>query len=100
MILFNKNLIGACVFLALTNVIMASDPMTKGTVEGHVKIFPVSTVNLADDANLPNAATEQPYSEYPLIIRSRDGEKEVARITPDAEGNYRLTLPAGDYILD
>ncbi len=35
-----------------------------------------------------------------MIIRSRDGGKEVARLTADAGGNYRLVLPPGEYILD
>jgi hypothetical protein len=72
----------------------------QGWVEGHVKIFPLSDVNLADDATEPNAAAEQPYSEYPLIVRSRNGEKEIARVIADKDGNYRVALPPGDYVLD
>ena len=78
------------VFLALANSMVTSDPARQGSVEAHVKIFPLSEVNLADDANAAKAETAQPYSEYPLIIRSRGGEKEIARVT----------LPPGDYVLD
>ena len=28
------------------------------------------------------------------------GEKEIARVTADGDGNYRAALPPGDYILD
>jgi len=93
---FLKYLITACTFLGLAGaaLIMAAPP---GFIEGHVKIFPLSEVNLPDDANAEGA---QPYSEYPLIIRTRDGQKEIARVTADGNGNYRAALPPGDYILD
>jgi hypothetical protein len=35
-----------------------------------------------------------------LLILSKDGRKEVARIAADENGDYRITLPPGDYILD
>jgi hypothetical protein len=31
---------------------------------------------------------------------SKAGQKEVARMTPDREGNYRVSLPPGEYVLD
>ena len=63
-----------------------------------MKIFPLSDVNLADDATAAKA--EPPYSEYPLIIRSREGKKEITQVTVNRDGNYRVELPPGDYILD
>jgi len=63
-----------------------------GILEGHLKILSLKEVELQDDAKAITEAPEQPYSEYPLIIRSRDGGKEVARLTADAGGNYRLVL--------
>jgi len=71
-----------------------------GSVEGHLKILSSKEVQLQDDAKATPEAPEQPYSEYPLIIRSRDGGKEVAHVTADAGGNYHLALPPGEYILD
>jgi hypothetical protein len=44
--------------------------------------------------------TAERYAEYPLIILSQDGQKEIARVTADGNGNYRAALPAGNYILD
>ena len=44
--------------------------------------------------------TPQTYAEYPLIVLSQDGKKEIARVTADENGNYRAALPPGDYILD
>jgi hypothetical protein len=31
---------------------------------------------------------------------SQDGKKEVARVAADGNGNYRVALPPGDYVLD
>src|SRR5207247_10959378 len=44
--------------------------------------------------------TAENYAEYPLIILSHDGKKEIARVTADGNGNYRTALPPGDYVLD
>ena len=98
--MFVKNVMTGCVLLMLIGSAAWSDPVPPGFVEGHVKIFPLSDVNLADDANPANAPTEQPYSEYSLIIRSRDGKKEITQVTVNRNGNYRIELPPGDYILD
>jgi hypothetical protein len=94
-----KNLIGVCVFLILAVSAASDNALPSGVVEGHVKIISLKEVELAD-ADVSTKATSVNYSEYPLIIRSRDGVKEISRVTADAEGNYRLALPPGDYILD
>ena len=98
--MFVRDVIRLSVLLMLISGTMWSGPEPPGFVEGHVKIFPLSDVNLADDANPANAPTEQPYSEYSLIIRSRDGKKEITQVTVNRNGNYRIELPPGDYILD
>ena len=96
--MFYRNLIHGCAFLALATNLCAGNPAPQGVVEGHMKIFPLSDVNLADDATAAKA--EPPYSEYPLIIRSREGKKELTQVTVNRDGNYRVELPPGDYILD
>ena len=78
----------------------ASSAAPTGILEGHLKILSRKEVQLQDDAKAMTEAPEQPYSEYPLIIRSHEGGKEVAHVTADAKGNYRLALPPGEYILD
>jgi hypothetical protein len=55
-------------------------------------------VELADGNAL--AVTAETYTEYPLIIFSQDGKKEIAWVTADENGNYRVELPPGDYVLD
>jgi hypothetical protein len=63
-----------------------------------LKIVSLKEVELAGAG--PSKSTAANYADYPLIIRSRDGDKEIARVTADRDGNYRVELPPGDYILD
>lgn len=53
----------------------------------------------ADEMPRSEVAPES-YAAYPLVILTKQARKEVARVTADADGNYRATLPPGDYILD
>jgi hypothetical protein len=100
---FLKHLIvAACVALILFGGTASINAAPPGSVEGHLKIFSVKEVELAGE----NSPTVTPktyagnYAEYPLIILSQDGKKEITRVTANAEGNYRVSLPPGDYILD
>lgn len=89
--------IAACAFVILVaTASMKAAP--QGFLEGHLKVVSPRPVEL-DDASAATA-TEQNYPDYPLVILSKAGQKEVARVTPDQEGNYRVSLPPGDYILD
>jgi len=69
-----------------------------GFVKGHVKIFSRKEVELADET--PSKGTAENYSEYPLIVLSQDEKGEIARVTADEHGHYRVALPPGDYVLD
>jgi carboxypeptidase family protein len=81
--------------LAGTTSINAAAP---GFVEGHLKIISPREVELANGT--PASITAESYAEYPLIILSKDGKNEVARVTADKNGDYRAALPPGDYVLD
>jgi len=74
--LFLKNLIGGCIFLVLAGSATSSDALPSGVMEA------------------------ENYADYPLLILSVEGQKEIARITADTNGNYRAVLPPGDYVLD
>ena len=67
----------------------------QGFMEGHLKIVVIRAV---EPDNMPQSAPET-YAEYPLIILSQDGKREIARLTADKSGNYRLALAPGAYIL-
>ena len=70
----------------------------KGFLEGHLKIISSREVELADGT--PSKMTAENYIDYPLVILSRDKKAEVAHVTSDKHGNYRIALPPGDYVLD
>ena len=93
----SKQLISAgAVFVVVFNAL--SDTVPEGFLEGHLKIVSSREVELADGT--PSSVTAENYSDYPLVVLSRDRKKEVANVTVDKNGNYRVTLPAGDYVLD
>jgi hypothetical protein len=69
-----------------------------GFVEGHLKIISPREVDLADQT--PSGMTASNYADYPLVILSRAQKKEIMRVTADENGDYRVTLPPGDYVLD
>jgi hypothetical protein len=94
---FLKNLIAACIFLLLVGS-ASIDATPQGFLEGQLKILSRRPVELADENTA--TLTAQNYADYPLIILSRDEKKEIARITADRKGNYRVALPPGAYILD
>ena len=95
--MFLKNLIVGCIFLVLAGSAAWSDALPSGIMEGHLKILSPKAFDLGDE----NAATvtAENYADYPLLVLSRDGQKEIAQITADTNGNYRAVLPPGDYVL-
>ncbi len=96
--MFLKNLIVGCIFLVLAGSATSSDALPSGIMEGHLKILSPKAFDVGDE----NAATvtAENYAEYPLIILSQEGKKEIARVTADENGNYRVALSPGDYVLD
>jgi hypothetical protein len=92
-----KYLIAVCTFLILaaTASMNAAPP---GFMEGHLKILSLKEVELVDAA--PSKMTAENYYGYPLVILSQDGKNQIKRVTADEQGNYRVALPLGNYILD
>ena len=92
-----KHLILGCLFLVPIGC-LASGNTAPGFLEGRLRILAFKDVELAG-ANPPKFSGGN-YAEYPLIILSGDGKKEIARVRANENGSYRLALPPGDYILD
>src|SRR5260370_5243190 len=92
-----KSLVTACIFLMLAGT-ASIQAAPQGFMEGHLKIVSPRAVEPSDNMPRPAVAPET-YAEYPLIVLSRGGEKEIARMTADENGNYRVALPPGAYIL-
>jgi len=82
--------------LACTAPVNTAPPA--GMLEGHLKIASSKEADLAD-GNAPSVGPEAD-AEYPLVVLSADGKKEVTTVTIDNKGNYRTSLPPGDYVLD
>jgi hypothetical protein len=94
---FPKYLIPTFVFGLLAGSVSIS-AAPQGFVEGHLKIVSPKEVELADETPSKMAAVN--YADYPLVILSHDGKKEIARVAADENGKYRVALRPGDYILD
>ena len=92
-----KSLALACLFLVPIGC-FAWDNTAVGFLEGRLRILASKDIELADGT--PSKFSDGNYAEYPLIVLSSDGKNEIARITADENGKYRVTLPPGDYILD
>jgi hypothetical protein len=91
----NLNRVCICLLLASAALMDAASP---GFLEGHLKIISPKEVELADET--PSKMTAENYPDYPLVILSRDKQTEVAHVRADKNGNYRIALPPGDYVLD
>ena len=94
---FLKRLLSRCIFFLFAGSALIN-AAPQGLVEGHLKIISQKEVELADQT--PSEPTAVNYSDYPLIILSSDRKQEVARVTADVNGSYRVALPPGDYVLD
>jgi hypothetical protein len=95
---FINYLTAGCVFVFCIAVTALSAAPAPGSVEGHVKIISPKEVELMDLT--PSETAANSYSDYPLIILSKDAKMKATLITPDHSGNFRVALPAGEYILD
>jgi len=82
----------ACIFLMLASS-ASIKAAPQGFMEGHLKVVVIRAV---EPDNMPQPEN---YAEYPLIILSQDGKREIARLAADNSGNYRVALPPGAYIL-
>jgi len=94
---FLKHLLSGCVFFLFAGSTLIN-AAPQGFVEGHLKIISPKEVELADQT--PSKITAENYAAYPLIILSRDQKNEIARVTADENGNFRVALRPGDYVVD
>lgn len=87
--------------LGATSAIANDKP--SGTLEGQLKIVSSKEVELAPTENSSSMSSKidvQNYGEYPLVVLDKNNRKEVTAVTADMNGNYRVALPPGDYVLD
>jgi hypothetical protein len=92
----HNSVAAAGIFLMLAgNASIKAAP--QGFMEGHLKIVVIKAVE-PDNTPQPTVMPET-YAEYPLVILTRDRKREIARLTADKSGNYRIPLPPGAYLL-
>ena len=96
-----KNLISILFICAtLTSILAActSASLETGILEGHVTIGPLTPI-VQQGAPEPTLALEV-YATRQIIIFSKDGTTELDRVQIGADGNYRLELAPGSYVVD
>jgi len=96
--LLRKYFVAGCIFLMAISGARSSDAAESGFLEGHLKIASLTGVQL--DGARPAKGTTADYAAYPLLVLSKDGKKTIRQVTADKDGNYRVPLPPGDYVLD
>lgn len=69
-----------------------------GRLEGHVSIGPLRPVQRLDQP--PPSVPPEAYASRPIVILASDGTTEVKRVKIDPDGTYRVSLPAGSYVVD
>ena len=96
--MLRRHLIAGSLVLMAIGCARSSNAAEPGVLQGHLKIAALKGVEL-DDAS-PSKGTVADYASYPLLILSKDGKKSIQEVTADKDGNYRVSLPSGDYVLD
>jgi hypothetical protein len=91
-------LVASAFFLMVIGGARPSDAAEPGVLEGHLTITSLKQVE-RDDAS-PSKVAAVDYAAYPLLILSKDGKTTIREIAADKDGNYRVSLPSGDYVLD
>ena len=69
-----------------------------GVLEGHVSIGPLVPV-VQEGVPEPTPAPEV-YASRQIVIYASNGQTEVTRMQIDGQGNYRVELPVGTYVVD
>lgn len=69
-----------------------------GTLEGHISLGPMLPA-MRKGMVEPTPAPEV-YAARQVVIYVQDGKTEIARAQIDAQGKYRVSLPAGTYVID
>ncbi len=83
----------ACPTGTATSTVVTS----KATLQGNVTIGPVCSVEVN---NKPCEPTPEMYAAAKVFVYKEDKKTLVTTITPNAKGNFSVTLPAGAYFID
>ena len=85
----------ACQSLAPGGIV--SPLVQPGSLQGHVNIGPLTPV---ERAGVPTATVPpQVYAARQLVLYKEDGTTEISRIKLNDQGDYRVELAPGTYVL-
>jgi len=84
--------------VALLTLGCSLGPKATGVLEGHVSIGPLVPV-VREGEPEPTAAPEV-YAGRQIVVFSSGGRREITRVEIDGQGDYRVALPAGSYLVD
>jgi hypothetical protein len=87
-------LVTLCWFAAESS---AGPSVAPGFLEGRLKVHVSGGAKLADGDESKAASVN--YAEHPMVVLRKDNREEIARITADENGHYRIPLPPGEYLL-
>lgn len=89
--------------LLLFTILISSCNPTQSTEQGFLEgkitigpICPVETIPPKPEC-LPTLET---YKNWPVFVWTFDKKKKIALIQPELNGNYKVNLPVGQYIVD
>src|ERR1044072_7222500 len=75
-----------------------ASPSAMGVLEGQIDILQSGGANLADDVSPEKK--KAPCAACALVVLSKDGKTEIAQVPVNGDGQFRVGLPPGDYLLD
>jgi len=82
-------------FASLSGITFAE---SSGFLEGHLTIVSLKEVELA--GSRPSKPVLSNYAEFPLIVLRQSDQKQMTGFSAGKDGNYRVELAPGAYILD
>jgi len=94
-----KLLLAICLALPAMRAGTVDGSAPTGSMEGHLSVTLLKGVDTGDEVPPPTVSPGT-YAEYPLIVLSADRREQVARLTADDFGHYRIVLSPGRYVLD
>lgn len=69
-----------------------------GILQGHISIGPLTPV---ERVGVPTPTVPaDAYAAQQVMVYQSDGQTVVTRITPDANGDYSITLAPGQYVVN
>ena len=77
--------------------VATSSSQSNGGLQGTMTIGPICPV---EQAGHPCKPTPAMFAAHPVFVYSSDKSALIETLTPDANGNFSITLPTGTYLID